>query len=96
MVAWSWTAAFIELAHRMTAPLLLIRSANSRHRHSEQGCPPGLGLAQTRQGAMVVICGGRSWYVIRVIRSLDLFTALNQHLLESTYDDGALHAALDR
>ncbi|GEM_PF-7011634 len=45
---------------------------------------------------MVVICGGRSWYVIRVIRSLDLFTALNQHLLESTYDDGALHAALDR
>jgi len=33
-----------------------------------------------RQGSIVVNEGERSWYVILVIRSLDLFTAVNRHL----------------
>lgn len=33
-----------------------------------------------RQGSIVVNKGERSWYVILVIRSLDLFTAVNRHL----------------
>jgi hypothetical protein len=59
-VASSSAAAFTELAHLTTAPLFLINVASSTHRHSEQGCPPGLVLPQMRHGAIVVIRGGRN------------------------------------